>query len=155
MRPRKEYTATEAKYEAQKIAFAPFYFQAVVAMREIGILDIVAKHRKGISVANITEQAGITLYGAKVLVEAGLCIDVFMEIAPNKYRLTRIGNYLRNDPMTHVNINFTNDVCYQGLFHLKESILESKPVGLKVFGDWPTVYEGLSQLPEQVKKILV
>ena len=26
------------------------------------------------------------------------------------------------------------------------------PEGLKVFGGWPTIYEGLSQLPEQVQK---
>jgi ubiquinone/menaquinone biosynthesis C-methylase UbiE len=49
-------------------------------------------------------------------------------------------------------MNFINDVCYRGLFFLNESIEEQKPVGLKVFGQWYTVYEGLSSLPENVKK---
>jgi hypothetical protein len=35
---------------------------------------------------------------------------------------------------------------------LEESLVEGKPVGLKHFGSWPTVYEGLSQLPPQVQK---
>jgi hypothetical protein len=38
------------------------------------------------------------------------------------------------------------------MFSLTESIRTGKPTGLKVFGDWPTVYEGLSQLPEHVQK---
>jgi hypothetical protein len=54
--------------------------------------------------------------------------------------------------MTEVNMNFAKDVCYGGFEHLKESIVEGKPAGLKVFGNWPTIYEGLSKLPEQVKK---
>ena len=35
---------------------------------------------------------------------------------------------------------------------LEESLLNGKPEGLKHFGQWPTVYEGLSSLPEQVQK---
>ena len=34
----------------------------------------------------------------------------------------------------------------------EEAILNGKPEGLKVFGSWPTIYEGLSQLPPQVQK---
>ena len=39
-----------------------------------------------------------------------------------------------------------------GLFYLDEALREGKPAGLKVFGEWPTIYEALSSLPEQVKK---
>jgi hypothetical protein len=49
-------------------------------------------------------------------------------------------------------MDFTNDVNYLGMFSLTESIKTGKPAGLKVFGNWPTVYEGLSQLPPQVQK---
>jgi hypothetical protein len=35
---------------------------------------------------------------------------------------------------------------------LEESLLNGKPEGLKHFGPWPTVYEGLSSLPEQVQE---
>jgi len=49
-------------------------------------------------------------------------------------------------------MDFTNDVNYLGMFSLTESIKSGKPTGLKVFGEWPTVYEGLSQLPAHVQK---
>jgi ubiquinone/menaquinone biosynthesis C-methylase UbiE len=51
-----------------------------------------------------------------------------------------------------VNVDFNHDVNYEGFFHLEEALLEGRPAGLKHFGDWPTLYEGLSSLPEQVKK---
>jgi ubiquinone/menaquinone biosynthesis C-methylase UbiE len=53
--------------------------------------------------------------------------------------------------MTIANANFIQDVCYNGAFFLKESIEKGKPEGLKVFGDWPTVYEALSELPKNVQ----
>jgi SAM-dependent methyltransferase len=49
-------------------------------------------------------------------------------------------------------MDFVQDVCYNGMFYLEDSIKKEKPEGLKVFGEWPTVYHGLSQLPEHVKK---
>jgi hypothetical protein len=63
-----------------------------------------------------------------------------------------VGWFLLNDPATRVNIDFNHDVNYEGWFHLEESLLNGKPEGLKHFGPWPTVYEGLSSLPEQVQK---
>ncbi len=38
------------------------------------------------------------------------------------------------------------------MFYLEDSIKKEKPEGLKVFGNWPTIYHGLSELPDQVKK---
>jgi 2-polyprenyl-3-methyl-5-hydroxy-6-metoxy-1,4-benzoquinol methylase len=49
-------------------------------------------------------------------------------------------------------MDFVQDVCYKGLFTLDESIQTGKPVGLKELGEWKTVYEGLSQLPQHVQK---
>jgi ubiquinone/menaquinone biosynthesis C-methylase UbiE len=49
-------------------------------------------------------------------------------------------------------MDFINDVNYNGLSHLDESIATGKPAGLKEFGNWKTIYEGLSQLPDQVQK---
>jgi hypothetical protein len=54
--------------------------------------------------------------------------------------------------MAKANMNFNHDVNYMGLFYLEEALKEGKPSGLKVFGEWPTIYEGLSSLPEQVQK---
>jgi hypothetical protein len=41
-------------------------------------------------------------------------------------------------------MDFTHDVSYLGTFHLQEALTTGKPAGLKVLGDWPTIYEGLS-----------
>ena len=49
-------------------------------------------------------------------------------------------------------MDFNHDVNYEGWFHLEEALKEGKPAGLRHFGSWPTVYEGLSSLPEQVQK---
>ncbi len=57
-----------------------------------------------------------------------------------------------NDPATRVNIDFNHDVNYEGWFHLEEALKEGRPAGLKHFGDWPTIYEALSELPPQAQK---
>jgi len=49
-------------------------------------------------------------------------------------------------------MDFNHDVNYEGWFRLEESLKNGKPEGLKHFGEWPTVYEGLSSLPAQVQK---
>ena len=54
--------------------------------------------------------------------------------------------------MVRADIDFNHDVNYKGLFHLDEALREGRPAGLKELGDWPTLYEGLSSLPEQVQK---
>ena len=54
--------------------------------------------------------------------------------------------------MTKVNLYFTHEVCYNGLFYLKDSIVNGKAEGLKALGNWKTIYEGLSQLTPDQKK---
>ncbi len=53
--------------------------------------------------------------------------------------------------MTRVNMDFTHDVCYRGLFELEDSLRQGRPAGLSHFGDWPTIYEGLSRLPARAQ----
>jgi ubiquinone/menaquinone biosynthesis C-methylase UbiE len=69
-----------------------------------------------------------------------------------RYILTKTGFFILNDSMTRVNIDFVHDVCYQPFFSLEESVKNGKPEGLKVFGEWETIYPGLQFLPEQAKK---
>jgi len=38
------------------------------------------------------------------------------------------------------------------MFSLDDSVKTGKPTGLETFGDWDTVYEGLSQLPPKVQR---
>ena len=47
-------------------------------------------------------------------------------------------------------MDFNHDVNYRGMFFLEEALKNEKPEGLKTLGDWPTIYEGLSKLPEEV-----
>jgi hypothetical protein len=144
--------AVDAKYEAQKLAFGPIYFQCIVALRDLGILEYIHKNRKGAKIQDITSDLGLTDYGVRVLLEAAKIADVVEYLDNDTVKLSKIGFYILKDELTKVNINFVNDVCYDGAKSLTESIKNGKPEGLKVFGKWDTVYEGLSQLPDYVKK---
>jgi hypothetical protein len=146
--------AVEAKHEAQKIAFAPIVFQAARCLRDLGILDLIGKKSKagGITEEEVSKALGLSIYGARVLMEAGLSIGLLL-VNDDKYTITKTGYFIQNDGMTIANMDFVHDVCYLGMFDLKDSILNGKPEGLKVFGtQWNTVYEALSKLPEPIKK---
>ncbi len=142
--------AVQAKFDAQKLAFAPIMFQAAKALRDFGILEYLLINKKA-SVETISKDLNISVYGVKVLLEAGLSIELVM-LRNNEYILTKTGYFMLSDELTRVNMDFTNDVNYLGFFKLQEAIKNGKPEGLKVFGNWNTVYEGLSELPEKVKE---
>ena len=144
-------TAFDAISHAQFIAFAPILFQASKALRDFGILDLVSKTGdEGLTLQEIYPQVKLSEYGARVLLEAGLGIGLLIR-KEDKYIITKTGLFILNDRMTRVNMDFSNDVCYEGMFTLQDSIKEGKPTGLKALGDWPTVYEGLSILPQPAK----
>jgi hypothetical protein len=152
-------TAVDAKFEAQKIAFAPLSFQAAKALRDLGVLEAISNNRKhGITVKALAEQLSLSEYGVGVLVEMGLGQGIVKlvpqkdETSPLCYTLGKVGFFILRDEMTKVNLDFSEDVCYQGAQYLIESIKNGKPEGLKVFGSWKTIYEGLSQLSDQTKK---
>jgi ubiquinone/menaquinone biosynthesis C-methylase UbiE len=143
--------AVQAKFDAQKIAFGPIMFQAALALRNLGILDLVKDSEEGISIEGAAEKLKLSVYGVKVLLEAGLSMEI-VRVEEGRFHLTKTGWFLLCDELTRVNMDFTHDVNYLGMFTLTDSIKTGKPTGLKVFGDWPTVYEGLSQLPADVQK---
>jgi hypothetical protein len=143
--------AVQAKYDAQKIAFAPVMFQAALALRNLGILEVVKNAEDGITIEEVAEKLHLPVYGVKVLLEAGLSLEVVW-VEDSRFHLTKTGWFVLCDELTRVNMDFTNDVNYLGMFSLTESIKTGQPTGLKVFGDWPTVYEGLSKLPPHVQK---
>jgi hypothetical protein len=156
-------TALNAKFEAQKIAFAPLVFQAVRALLELGILRAVRDSgEKGLTLGEMAEKTGVSAYGVKVLLELALGINLVKTLPCEKddnddklvrFVLGKTGWFLLEDEMTRVNFNFVNDVCYQGAFELTQSVKEGKPHGLKAFGHKEkTIYQALSVLPEQVKK---
>jgi ubiquinone/menaquinone biosynthesis C-methylase UbiE len=160
--------AVDARAEAQKLAFAPLAFQAARSLRELGILRALSDAgEQGLSREEAAEKSGVPLYGAGVLLEMGLGLGL-VKLAPETQRknggtgdkagqpdrfvLGKIGWFLLEDNMTAVNFDFVNDVCYKGAAELAESVRTGTPRGLAVFGGWPTIYEGLSALPEPAKK---
>lgn len=144
-------TALQAMYDAQKIAFAPIMFQAAKSLRDLGILEVIKNSRKGISINDIAEKLNLSVYGVKVLVEAGISIEL-VRVEDDKFFITKTGWCILSDKLTKVNMDFTNDVNYLGMHSLSESVKTGKPTGLETFGKWDTVYEALSELPKQVQE---
>lgn len=148
---RERLSALEAQRKAQEIAFAPMVFQVSRLMLRFGILEHLSRNPQGVTLEAAAERAGLSSYAAQVLLEASLSIGTVL-VREDRFVLSKTGWFLLNDKMVRVNLDFSQDVNYLGLFNLEASLLNGKPEGLKVFGDWPTIYEGLSSLPEQVRK---
>lgn len=144
-------TALDAQRLAHFIASAPMVFQVSRLMIKFGILKALQDNRNGLTQTEIAEKCHLSNYATQVLLEASLSIGTVI-INDDKYKITKAGWFLINDKMVNANLNFNHDVNYLGLFKLEESLINGKPEGLKTFGNWPTIYEGLSQLPEQVQK---
>lgn len=145
-------TALEARFAARQLAWAPFAFQTARCLRDFGFLAALkSAGPEGMSLEELVEATKVSRYGATVLLEGGLSFDL-VELDEGRWSLSKVGYFLLEDEMTRINMDFVHDVNYQGLFYLDEAIENGEPSGLKVFGDWPTVYEGLSQLPEKVQK---
>ncbi len=143
--------AREAQRLAQFIAFGPIVFQASRLMLKLGILE--ALRDNPLTIEEVAGKAGISIYAAKVLLEASLSIGtVIVDTETDKFSITKTGWFLLTDPSTRVNMDFNQDVNYEGFFHLEEALKEGRPAGLDHFGPWPTIYEGLSSLPAQVQK---
>lgn len=147
----KKISALEAKSIAQEIAFSPMVFQATRCLLKFGVLNALGKNKKGLSIAELHQQTNVSKYGLGVLLEMAFLANIVQRPQEDFYLLDKVGYFLLSDPMTKVNFNFVNDVCYQGLFDLDEAIQEEKPAGLKYLGDWDTIYQGLSILPEPAK----
>ena len=141
-----QHTAQEAQRLAQQIIFGPIAFQASRLMVKFGILDRLNRAAEGQTLEEIAREAKLSRYAAQVLLEASLSIGTVL-CENGRYRISKAGWFLIKDPMSPINMDFVHDVCYQGTFDLEAALLEGRPAGLKVFGSWPTIYEGLSSLP--------
>lgn len=148
---KEQLTAVEAQRLAQEIAFGPVVFQVSRLMLKLGIFRMLADQREGYTLTEISEKTGLTRYAAQVLLESSLTIGTVL-IDEDHYVLAKAGWFLLNDKMAQVNMDFNQDVNYLGLYHLEDALTQARPEGLKVFGEWPTIYEGLSSLPEQAQK---
>lgn len=146
------FTALQAKEYAQQLAFAPIAFQAARSMLQLNLLaELDRAGELGLTAEQLAEYTGLSEYAVKVVLDMGLSCHIVTFQAPH-YRLAKVGHFLLHDPMTQVNMAFTDDVCYRGMAHLTAALQEARPVGLQELGDWSTVYEGLSVLPEPARR---
>lgn len=143
-------SVVQANLDAQKIAFAPIMFQAAKSLRNLGILEYLFQNNKA-SIETIAKALTLSVYGVKVLLEAGLSLEM-VYLKDNEFILTKTGYFILRDKMTNINMDFTQDVNYLPINHLEKSIVNGKPEGLKELGNWNTIYIGLSELPGKSKK---
>jgi hypothetical protein len=144
-------SAFAARYEAQKIAFAPVVFQCVHYAWKRGILQAISDAGKsGKSVQELAAAGLWSEYTLKVVLETCLSTGV-VYLQDGKYVLDKTGFCILADDITQINFDFNHDVCYEGLAKLDRSLDEGKPIGLQSLGPWPTLYEGMSSLPEPAK----
>lgn len=143
--------AFDARFEAQKIAFGPVVFHCVRYAWKRGMLSALAEvGDRGCSLDELQARGPWSRYALKLVLESCLSAGV-VHIEAGRWQLDKAGFCLISDDITRINFDFIHDVCYQGLFELERSLDEGKPLGLAHLGDWPTLYEGMAELPEPAK----
>jgi SAM-dependent methyltransferase len=144
-------SAFEARFDAQRIAFGPVVFQCVRYAWKRGMLQAIADAgEEGLSLKQMAASGRWSEYALKVALETCLSAGV-VYLQRGCYALDKAGFCLLTDSLTQVNFDFNHDVCYQALFALEQSLDDEQPLGLKTFGDWPTLYDGLSAIPEPAR----
>lgn len=123
-------SALDAQRAAHEIAFAPVVFQVSRLMINYGIFELLETAGRsvpaGLTAEEVAEKAGISVYGAKVLLESSLTAGtVFLN--DGRFTISKVGWFLLNDPMVRSDIDFNHDVNYKGLFHLDEAVRTGKP----------------------------
>ncbi|MGN1240721.1 MAG: class I SAM-dependent methyltransferase [Paludibacteraceae bacterium] len=150
------FSAQEAQHLAHIYSWGPVVFQVARLMNKYGIFEMLAETKEGLTRQEICERTGLSNYAVKCLLESSLTMQTILlrEQAggEDRYVLAKTGWFLLRDQMIRADIDFNHDVNYEGWFLLDKALEEGKPAGLKHFGDWQTIYEGLSSLPKQVQK---
>jgi hypothetical protein len=141
----------EARRYAHEIAFAPVTFQVSRLMIKFGILRLLSDAKEGLTIDEVAEKTGLSHYAVQVLLEASLTIGTALYVG-ERFVISKTGWILLSDPMVSINMRFNHDVNYLGMYHMEEALLNGKPEGLKVFGQWKTIYEGLSSLPDAARE---
>ena len=62
-------SAREAQARAEWIAWAPIVFQTSRLMVKFGILDMLRDHGQGMTIPEVAEATGLSVYAVKVLME--------------------------------------------------------------------------------------
>lgn len=137
---------------AQRIAFGPMIFQTAICLRDFEILAYLDMYKKeGRDLQEISKHSGLSEYSTSVLLDMGLSSYIVYQV-DDLFYLTKVGHFLLHDEMTRINMDFTQHICYEGLFKLKESLLKNQAEGLKYLGPWETIYPHLKDLTDIQKK---
>ena len=144
-------SAFAARFEAQKIAFGPVVFQCVRYAWKRGMLQALGDAGDGgLTIAELSATGHWSEYALKVVLETCLSAGL-VYLRGGRFVLDKIGYCILTDKISQINLDFNHDVCYEGLFKLEQSLDSEQPHGLTALGDWPTLYEGMSALPEPAK----
>ncbi|TVR44313.1 MAG: class I SAM-dependent methyltransferase [Planctomycetota bacterium] len=142
-----------ARTQAYALAMAPFCFQAARAARQLGLLEQLRQAgAQGTTAAALSEGLQLPATSTEALLDALLCVELVAELEDGAWCLTTVGLTWLSDPALAVEVAFTHEVCWQGLFDMSESLAAAKPIGLRHLGPWPTIYEGLTQLSPAARK---
>jgi len=145
-------SALQAREHAQWIAFGPTVFQSARVLCTSGILAEVERcGAAGTTPEEVAAMVALPLYGVRVLMESGLGIGLLKE-HESRYTSTKTAWFLLHDALTRANMNFSQDVTYEGMFELESAVRSGRPEGLRHFGAWPTIYAALAELPEPVRR---
>lgn len=144
-------SAFSARFEAQKIVYGPVVFQCVHYAWKRGVLQALSDAgEKGLRIAELSTAHSWNEYALKVVLETCLSAGV-VYLNDENYVLDKTGYCILTDKITQINFNFNQDVCYEGLAKLAESLDIGQPKGLTALGQWSSIYEGLQSLPEPAK----
>ena len=150
---REPYNAQQAQEMAHLYSWGPVIFQVCRLLIKYGILDMLHDHPDGLTQDEIARAAKLSDYAAKCLLESALTTHiVLIDPETDKYTLAKTGWFLLRDAMIRADIDFNHDVNYEGWFVLDKALEEGRPAGLEHFGNWATIYEGLSSLPDNVQR---
>ena len=142
--------AGDAQRLAHLIAMGPMVFQLARILVKRDVLSAI-EHDGGLSLQEVQDKAGLSRYATKCLLEGALTLGILSVDDDERFHVTKLGWFLQNDKMVRVNIDFNHDVNYAGMAHLDEALAQGRPAGLCELGNWPTIYEGLSQLNPQAQ----
>ena len=153
MKKRDEESAFSAICNAQRIACAPFEFEAARSLRDFGILAALDKAGDpGLTDEEIKAVSGLSDYAVRVLLNAAEGAGI-LKTESGRTSLTKTGWFLLNDPMTKANFDFAADVCIPGVARLSDSLREGRPTGLSTLGPWDgTLYPHLRELSQPARE---
>jgi hypothetical protein len=144
-------TFQEAMGEAHKIAFYPMIFQAVRSMIKFGLLPHLCENKGGTRREELERVSNLSSYAVGLMLDLAILLGIVSE-RDGIFSPTKLAKLLVEDRSVRISMDFMHDVCYKGAFALDKSFETGKPEGLKVFGEWGTIYQGLCHLPENVSK---